>query len=156
MASYAFSTVSISIHSWVCGSRSWLTISILSPEIRIDEIVAIVGRPDETIEDFHINREERRTEGQGTSEARCLPFKLRERLSPGLHQGEGVGFVSGSTAVVPGRRLFRGCFTLRICASSASATAMDNIFICVNRVQREWVAIAPMSAFLRNVAPHTV
>ena len=35
-------------------------------------------------------------------------------------------------------------------------TAMDNIFIWVNRVQREWVANAPTAAFFRNVAPHTV
>jgi hypothetical protein len=42
IASYAFSMVSTSIHSWVCGSKSWSIISILLPETRIDEMAAIV------------------------------------------------------------------------------------------------------------------
>lgn len=36
MASWASSTELISSHSVVCGSRSWLTISILSSEARMD------------------------------------------------------------------------------------------------------------------------
>jgi hypothetical protein len=60
IASYAFSIVSISIHSWVCGSRSWSIISILSPEVRMDEIAAIVpinGRDFQIGEDGKRRRE---------------------------------------------------------------------------------------------------
>ena len=65
MASYAPSMVSILIHSWVWGSRSWSTISILSPEVRMDEMVAIVSVNDR---DFHIGEPTENTNNNGRLE----------------------------------------------------------------------------------------